>query len=95
MLLEAGVRPDSRAYPSATTPLTTAAAHGNFEATEALIDADVSTDGLLEPDGVAEGETGAWLQSSAAGFHLYQKLGFQTIATIQRWFSAGSVRSPQ
>jgi ankyrin repeat protein len=55
LLLAAGIPSDSRTHPSNPTPLTTAAAHGNLEAVEALIDAGSRINGLLEEGAFVEG----------------------------------------
>jgi N-acetylglutamate synthase len=39
-------------------------------------------------DGVAAGATWAWLQSSGAGYHVYNRLGFRTTEDWQCWLSA-------
>ena len=41
-------------------------------------------------DGVAAGATWAWLQSSGAGYHVYNRLGFRTTEDWQCWLSAAA-----
>jgi hypothetical protein len=41
-------------------------------------------------DGLASGATWAWLQSSPAGFHVYEGLGFSTIEAWPRWLMTGA-----
>jgi ribosomal protein S18 acetylase RimI-like enzyme len=41
-------------------------------------------------DGLASGATWAWLQSSQAGFHVYEGLGFSTIEAWPCWLMTGA-----
>jgi N-acetylglutamate synthase len=39
-------------------------------------------------DGLEHGAQRAWLQSSAAGFHVYQRLGFRTVESWRFWLAS-------
>ena len=41
-------------------------------------------------DGVAAGANWAWLQSSPAGYHVYERLGFRTTEAWQCWISGAA-----
>lgn len=43
-------------------------------------------------DGLAEGAEWAWLQSSAAGYGIYQKLGFRTVESWPCWIKEDGAR---
>ncbi len=38
-------------------------------------------------DGLAAGDSGAWLQSTPAGYHVYRDLGFRTVEVWQLWLA--------
>lgn len=40
-------------------------------------------------DGLERGAQRAWLQSSAAGFRVYQRLGFRTVESWRFWLASG------
>ncbi|HVT66409.1 MAG TPA: ankyrin repeat domain-containing protein [Trebonia sp.] len=97
---EAGAPPDRRSRLGRPEPLAIAAAHGNLEAVQALIDAGASTDGLLEPGGYSlagaawDGrpvvtllllERGAIPDAEALGRAEFQERRIRRIAPGSRW----------